>query len=383
MPEHSVSEEDPVKLLFLSANALSQMRNGSSLRAHHLLSRLPSQYHVSYLNLDEFAKPVRQKHGIIGYLLSILATNNPYPFCMEFKNAFSKAIATEEFHIVMLMGVNLLQYLEGCNIPVVADLVDEPVIAALREALNEPFSITAARSIKHIFELLVYERRYCHIPKHTILAAATDATWLRRIVRGVEASVLPNGVDLQHFQVPNTPLDPNEIVFTGNMSFPPNIAAVKYFSQQVYPRILERRPNCKWTIVGASPDISILALANSNGISVTGSVDDIRQYISSAAIVISPLVSGGGIKNKILEAWAMKKAIVTTPLGCAGILVEHGVDILLAHSAAEFAEQTLHLLDSPVVARRLGESGYRKAVNLYSWDDKATKLHNILQAAIC
>jgi glycosyltransferase involved in cell wall biosynthesis len=110
-------------------------------------------------------------------------------------------------------------------------------------------------------------------------------------------------------------------------------------------------------------------------------VPDIRPFLARAAVVISPLVSGGGIKNKILEAWAMRKAIVATPLGCAGIEVEEGGNIELARDASQFAQKTIDLLRDPERARKLGEAGYHTAACSYSWDDKARQLETILYQA--
>src|SRR5208282_624807 len=146
----------------------------------------------------------------------------------------------------------------------------------------------------------------------------------RRVMPGVLVRVIANGVDVEYFHPSGLPRMPHEIVFSGNMSFPPNIAACLWFADHVFPRICRALPAAHWTIVGSQPHACIQHLASRPGISVTGWVPDIRPYLEQASVYVSPLVSGGGIKNKILEAWAMQKAVVSTPLGCAGIEAHDG-----------------------------------------------------------
>jgi glycosyltransferase involved in cell wall biosynthesis len=107
-------------------------------------------------------------------------------------------------------------------------------------------------------------------------------------------------------------------------------------------------------------------------------VPDIRPYLEQAAVIISPLVSGGGMKNKILEAWAMGKAVVATPLGCAGIDVRDGVNLLLARNARDFAAKTVYLMTHPEKAREIGCCARQAVAAQYAWDEKSLLLDRIL-----
>jgi glycosyltransferase involved in cell wall biosynthesis len=303
---------------------------------------------------------------------------SPYRFEPELQRAFDKMLRDHAFDAVLVMGVDLLQYTEHCAVPVIADLVDEPVLAALRQIRVHGFSPDALRMAKHIFELLPYLRRNCRKAQHCILVSQKDADWLRSIVPGAAVSVVPNGVDADYFCPAGRPVNPREVVFSGIMGFPPNIAAAQYFASQVFPKILAAVPDCQWSIVGGSPTPEVQSLAGPN-VRVTGFVPDLRPNLEQAAVIVSPLVSGGGMKNKILEAWAMGKAVIATPLGCAGISVHDGVDLLVARNADEFASKTVHLLNHPEEARRLGRCAQQTVATNYSWSDKARLLDRILR----
>ena len=366
------------RLLVLTESAPESICHGIGLRAHHLLRRLSHSYEITYLSAEPFVTKKSSQASPRGRLRSCIQVRNPYRFEPDLQRAFDRALREQSFHVVVVMGVDLLHYTEHCDVPVVADLVDEPLLAALREIRVQGFSTHALRMAKHVLELFPYIRRNCRRTRHCILVSEQDARWLRRLVPGVAVSVLPNGVDADFFHPAGLPVMPREIVFSGMMGFPPNIAAAQYFASQVFPIIRTALPECQWSIVGGAPSPEVQALAGP-GIRVTGFVPDLRPYLEQAAVIVSPLVSGGGIKNKILEAWAMAKAVVATPLGCAGIDASDGVNLLIARSAGEFAAKTVQLLTDPDEARRLGCCGQQTVAAKYSWDEKSALLDGILQ----
>ena len=341
-----------LRLLVLTESSPEAICHGVGLRAHHLLRRLPHSYEITYLSAEQFARAKPTRKAPLQRLRSGLQLQQPYRVEPELQRAFDCALREQSFDAIIVMGVDLLHYAEHCSVPVIADLVDEPVLAALREIRVQGLSANGLRMAKHVFELLPYLRRLCRKARHCIFVSEQDARWFRRILPCVPVSVLPNGVDSHFFHPAGLPVNPREIVFSGIMGYPPNIAAAQYFAHQIFPKVREAHPECHWSIVGGGPSPEVQALAGPN-IQVTGFVPDIRPYLEQAAVVISPLVSGGGMKNKILEAWAMGKAVVATPLGCAGIDVRDGVNLLLARNAGEFAAKTSHLMTHPEKAREL------------------------------
>ena len=284
-----------------------------------------------------------------------------------------------DFDAVMVFGAELLHYIDGCRVPLVADVVDHPI--PLRGVAGHGV-LNFLRTIKRSLSLVFYVRKWCRQARSNLLVSEREARSLARLIGRRRIAVVPNGVDTAYFASRGLPAQEGEIVFSGNMGFRPNVQACHYFAQRIFPQILEAFPKAHWTIAGSNPEPSIEKLAEHPSITVTGFVPDLRPYIEQATVVVSPLVSGGGIKNKILEAWAMKKGIVATPRGCAGVDATDGLNLLVANDPRSFAEKTVHLLRNPAKARELGRAGYDTVVKRYSWEDQARKLEQVLLSAV-
>ena len=162
------------------------------------------------------------------------------------------------------------------------------------------------------------------------------------------------------------------------MAYAPNVAAMRYFTDEVLPLVRQSRPDTRLTIVGRDPAPAVLAMA-SEGVDVTGEVDDVRPYLAAAAVFVAPMVSGSGIKNKVLEAMAMACPVVATPLAVEGLPVRHGENVLVADGAAGLADAINRLLSDPGEAARLGQGGRALVEQTYTWDACASRYERIYQ----
>jgi sugar transferase (PEP-CTERM/EpsH1 system associated) len=204
--------------------------------------------------------------------------------------------------------------------------------------------------------------------------AEADADALRALGPRARVETVPNGVDLDMFTpAADVPVDPDGVVFVGAMSFGPNVAAAEWFAQIVLPHLRAARPAVTFTIVGRDPVPSVLALGRLPGVTVTGSVDDVRPYLSRAAVVVAPLVSGSGIKNKVLEAFAMGRPVVGTPLAVEGVTAEAGRDVVVADGAQAMAEAVAALLADPARGAAIGAAARTLVEQRYSWDAAADR----------
>jgi glycosyltransferase involved in cell wall biosynthesis len=371
-----------LNLLVLSLVNSQELCHGAGLRAHHLLRHLEQAHRITFLCAEDFPVPASARKGPAHRLYSMLNLHNPYPLQLEFQQAARRTIASGEFDAIVLFGTEMLQYLPlECPIPMLADLVDEPVLATLRE-LHLLRGWEFLTTLKHALSVAIYERRLCRQVTSCMVVSEENARWFSRVVPSVQVAVIPNGVDTGFFRPQGLPVQQGEIVFSGNMGFPPNIAACLHFAERIFPRIAAAYPGAHWTIVGRDPHPSIAALGTLPGISVTGFVPDIRPYIERAAVIVSPLISGGGIKNKILEAWALHKAVVATPLGSAGVEARDEVNLLIAKDVPSFIEKTLRLLREPSAAQSLGAAGYSTVLTSYRWEKQAAEMEQLLQAAV-
>ena len=179
--------------------------------------------------------------------------------------------------------------------------------------------------------------------------------------------VVPNGVDT-HFFYPQPDLEqPFSLIFMGSMNYPPNADAVRWFYSEIFPLIRSRLPNTQLQVVGWDPPEDILALNSDSQVNVTGFVDDVRSYLARSTVVVVPIRNGSGTRLKILDSWAMAKAIVSTSLGAEGLKAVHQHNLLLADSAEAFAEAVIGLMFHSDQRQRLGLAGRQLVEQEYSW----------------
>jgi glycosyltransferase involved in cell wall biosynthesis len=191
-------------------------------------------------------------------------------------------------------------------------------------------------------------------------------------------STLHNGVDTDFFQPLGLQRDAKTIVFEGKVGFRPNADGIRFFVSEIFPEILEADPEVRLMIVGKDPPKDIVALS-SPAIEVTGFVDDVRPFVDRAQVFVCPLRTGAGIKNKVLQAWAMGKAVVATSASVGGLHVEEGINIFVRDTPHEFAQAVLNLLRDPLLAARVGARARETALSHYTWDAKAEELDKLMR----
>lgn len=175
------------------------------------------------------------------------------------------------------------------------------------------------------------------------------------------------GVDVEFFAPRNVPETPLELVFTGSMDWQPNEDAMLYFMTDILPRVRREIPGVTLTIVGRNPSRRVQLAAGDNVVNVTGTVDDIRPYVDSAAVYVVPLRVGGGTRLKIFEALSMGKAVVATTIAVEGLPLVDGKHYLNADDPDEFAQSVITLLRDPERRRALGRAGRLLTREHYAW----------------
>ena len=188
----------------------------------------------------------------------------------------------------------------------------------------------------------------------------------------------PNGVDLEAFQPADEAYDPDQVCFIGRMDYYPNIQAMEGFVSQVLPLIRARRPAAKLAIVGAAPGPGVRALARIEGVTVTGTVPDVRPYVTAAALCVAPLKIARGTQNKILESLAMGVPVVTSSAAAGGVDVVPGEHLLVADAPADTAAAVLSLLADPQRRQALARAGRARMESHHSWAGAMTRLDAII-----
>lgn len=185
-------------------------------------------------------------------------------------------------------------------------------------------------------------------------------------------TVYPNAIPLRP---PPSARHDHAVVFSGNLEYHPNQSAVRFFRQQVWPRLRERWPDLIWRLVGKNPHAVRQWTAGDPRIEVSGSVLDAIEEIARSQIAVVPILAGSGTRLKILEAWAAGLPVVSTRLGAEGLPVENGRDILLADRGAEFVEAVSRLLESRDLCEQLGAAGRQLLESRFTWEKVWQTLH--------
>jgi sugar transferase (PEP-CTERM/EpsH1 system associated) len=193
--------------------------------------------------------------------------------------------------------------------------------------------------------------------------------------------ILPNGVDTSYFTSNIKVEKQNDLVFTGNMSYPPNIDAVHFLVKDVMPKVWLQLPNCKLLIAGASPHSSVKSLANSK-ITVSGWMPDIRLAYRSSKVFVAPLQLGTGLQNKLLEAMSSELPCISSVLVNGALGANENKEILISQSADEYAENIIKLLTDKELASQLSEQGRKFVKEKYSWESANLQLTKWLKKMI-
>lgn len=226
-----------------------------------------------------------------------------------------------------------------------------------------------------------YEREALGRFQHVIAVSDHDRIQMLEMDPSCRISVVPTGVDAQRYTAaPHASADPPRIVFTGSMDWEPNIDAVVYFCQTVFPQIRKELPNAIFLAVGRNPHSHVRRLA-SDSVQVTGTVTSIADYLRDATLVVVPLRIGGGTRLKIFEAMAMGKAVVSTTVGAEGLDVESGRDLILADDAKVFADAVLMLVKNDTL-RRQYELAARRLAAQHDWSKVAGFFADALQKVL-
>lgn len=260
---------------------------------------------------------------------------------------------------------------------VLLDVMDDGVLELLREVRCSTSLTQMAVNAKRLLVTYLFERRYFLSASYCCLVTDQDARVLRKVCPGANILTVPNGVDSEYFAPQGTlPQDPS-LVFEGNMSFGPSVDAIVYFSKEILPKIRLQVPGVKLFIVGRDPAAAVRQL-QSEEVIVTGSVNDVRPYVDRASVFVCPMRKGAGIKNKLLQAWAMAKPVVATSVAAAGLNARRGDNILVADEPAEFAAKVTALLRSPEMRVSLGRRGRETVLEYHTWDRQARLLEEKL-----
>lgn len=212
------------------------------------------------------------------------------------------------------------------------------------------------------------EARACARANLTLAVSEVDKRCLEENTHGARIETIPTGVDTQFFRPERAAELPGQLVFSGSMDWYPNEDGILSFLEGAWPRIRREAPNTTLTVVGRNPRPRLArAAAKAGGVTVTGTVDDVRPFVGRASVYVAPLRVGGGTRLKLFEALAMGKAVVATRLAAEGLPIVPGEHYVAADDPADFAAAVVGLLADPGRRAALGSAGRRLVEERFSW----------------
>lgn len=248
-----------------------------------------------------------------------------------------------------------------------------------QRAANPPSRAYLNRQAARMAE---FEKRQCQRARHVVAVSETDEREMRNRFGAARVSTIPTGVDLErNFPQPGHPPGA-ELVFVGSLDWGPNLDGLRWFAEQVLPRIQKEIPTCRLAIVGKNPGSEAAAMEKlAPGISIHGNVPDVRPFLWGSKAAIVPLHAGGGTRLKIYEAMGAGVAQVSTTIGAEGLEVRDGVDILLADTAESFAGACLCLLREDAFRQQMAEKAARMVKEKFGMERVAEVFESILDQA--
>ncbi len=225
----------------------------------------------------------------------------------------------------------------------------------------------AAYSFVQVRRLDRYESWACESADTVTAVSDSDAKYLSRYTHGKLPSVVPNCIDIKEYDgSDDSEIEPSDILFMGKMDYRPNVDAVLWFNETIWPLIKEKRPETRWLIVGQKPHSRLDSLKSSPGIEITGFVDQVQPYLAGTKVVILPLRMGSGTRLKLLQALASSKTVVSTTIGAEGFPGIGDGAIVIQDDPGRFADSVLALLDDEHTREDISSKG-RTYANTYDW----------------
>lgn len=384
-------------LLFLCHRIPYPPNKGDKIRSYHLLQYLSDHFSIylgafiddpsdwdyvpvlneiceetCFVKLNPGTSRIKSLSGFIaGKPLTL-----PYYFSRKLEQWVQKTAARQSIKKLIVYSSAMAQYTMYSKQPFATRVID---FVDVDSDKWKQYSLTKDWPMNWVYRreaelLLEYERKVVSDFDHGFFVSNSEANMFKSISPEAASKVgyYNNGVDTEYFdpaKTGNNPYHENEkvLVFTGAMDYWPNIDAVVWFSEQVLPELIEFEPQIKFYIVGGKPSEAVLKLAENSNIIVTGRVEDIRPYIKYAAAAVAPMRIARGIQNKVLEAMAMERTVISSSQGFEGIDAVVGEELYVANEAEEWCKLLKQLL-SKENQTATGAAARQRVLQHYSWE---------------
>jgi glycosyltransferase involved in cell wall biosynthesis len=391
-----------VRLLFVKESLAWPRSSGHDVHCFYMMQALARLGHD--VGLLTSAEPSPQ--AIAGLALAMHGTfpamgesaHGPTPRFSRFQERFRsywgidptrvRAVGrvAEEFRAdaVVVVGLNVLPYLgavrDALRVWYAADEWAWHHLSQVRLEAPATWGNLRQALIKGL-----YERAFGPLLNRVWVVTDADRRAMNWVAGVTEVDVIPNGVDGEHFRPVEAAQVERSCTFWGRLDFGPNIQALEWFCNRVWPLVRHQMADARFTIYGFNPTAAVRALVGKDGIDLVPDLPDLRTEIARQQVVVLPFVSGGGIKNKLLEAAGMGKAIVGSPVACGGLRLKGRPPFLIARTPELWVRSLISLWQDAKRRAQLGADARHWVLDRHSWQAAAqgatTGLKRSLQEA--
>jgi sugar transferase (PEP-CTERM/EpsH1 system associated) len=387
-----------MRILCLTSRLPYPPNRGDRLRAFNFIKQLASEHEIILVSFiahqseQEYIGPLREfcqrvrlvqmstRRSALTAALN-LWRREPLQVLYYRSKAMQRLIAQvlseQRFDVAYIHLFRMAAYLGGY--PQLYRVVDLTDVISREVARSLPYRAPFWRCVYSIEKPRIerYERHVANTFEESWLISQADRLALARACPGANIRVVTNGVDRDRFYPTGQACDPNRLLFVGHMSVPHNVDAVTYLVKDVLPSIRERIPACTVRIVGANPSDEVQCLAEDPAVEVTGFAPDLNKELNRAAVFVAPLRFAAGIQNKILEAMAAGRPVVTTSLVNEGLGARPEYEILVADDAEALASRCVRLLQDRSLRDQLGQAGLNYVQRTHDWANVLVRMREI------
>ncbi len=392
------------ELLFLVHRIPYPPNKGDKIRSYHLLKHLTQRYrihlgcfvddpedwqytsHLQAICDETFFAPLKPRRAKLKSLVGLVRGTPltlPYYAHAGMQRWVTQTLAARRVSKALIFSSAMGQFVpQDRALHGVVDFVDvdSDKWTQYAQAKRWPLSWLYRREGR---TLLAWERDLAARSDAALFVSEAEARHFAQLAPESAAHIdwFNNGVDFEYFSpdsnCPNPyPAGSLPLVFTGAMDYWPNVDAVVWFAREIFPVIRARYAAAQFVIVGGRPGQVVRDLAQLPGVTVTGRVEDVRPWLRHARLAVAPLRIARGVQNKVLEAMAMALPVVASAQALEGIQATPGQDLLMADSAARFAEQVMALLSG--AHPDMGAAARAAMLGHYAWPDNLRRVDALL-----
>jgi sugar transferase (PEP-CTERM/EpsH1 system associated) len=387
--------ERRLKILMLTHRLPYPPDKGERIRSYHWLRALACEHQVDLISLNDRPATADEQSAlkkIVQNLWVVPLSRWTRPFRLfralitgrSFTEAYfrssamvsllKKIQAAEQYDLAFAVCSSAGSYFLEAPAPdrLIVDLVDVDSAKWNRYA-QQPKKLDRWIYQRESRKIADLERRLSSVAERIITVSPRECHLLSEVAPKANALAIPNGVDTNFFKPADDAAAPNRLVFVGQMDYMPNVDAVLWFADQVWPILQRQHPDLHWTIVGRNPSPAVQELGKLPNITVTGFVPDVRPYLVGA-VSIAPIRVSCGVQNKVLEALAAGSPVIASPNVAEGLDIKAQEDFLIAKKPIDWIAAIELLLKDHDLAQRLASQARQTMLQHLTWNHIAEKM---------